>query len=68
MTDRSSPAAGQTKPNARKTKGRKPSQREYILNAGSRILYEKVAEAFEPDWQDLIERMFIAMRTQERIP
>jgi hypothetical protein len=36
-----------------------------LLNAGSEVLHEKIAEAFEPEWQELIRRMFAAMRRQE---
>ena len=36
-----------------------------LLNAGSTILHEKVAEAYEPEWQELIRRMFAEMRKTE---
>jgi hypothetical protein len=33
-----------------------------ILDKGSEILFEKVAEAFEPEWRLLLERIYRAMR------
>lgn len=31
-------------------------------DAGCYVLEERIAEAYEPDWRDLIDRMFFAMR------
>lgn len=35
---------------------------EKRLNKGAALLHERVAEAFEPDWLDLLDRIYHAMR------
>ena len=36
-----------------------------LLDAGSKVLQEKISESYEPEWQEIIRKMFIAMRKQE---
>ena len=38
-----------------------------LLDAGSKVLSEKIAEAYEPEWRELIRRMFSEMRRQEML-
>lgn len=35
---------------------------EHAVEAGCAVLYESVAEAFEPEWRNTVERVFIAMQ------
>ncbi len=32
-----------------------------IVEAGCHVLYERVVEAHEPEWQELVKRMYLAM-------
>lgn len=43
----------------RMTVGLRPSENQ--VEAGCAILYEKVAEAFEPEWRDIVRRVYLAM-------
>ncbi len=36
-----------------------------LLDAGSKVLHERIAESYEPEWQELIRKMFVEMRKQE---
>jgi hypothetical protein len=38
-----------------------------VLNAGCEILYERVAEAYDPAWRDLLRRIFQRMKKEEKI-
>lgn len=37
-------------------------QRSKILDAGCKVLYERIAEAYEPEWRELLARIYEAMR------
>ena len=41
------------------------SQRDILIEAGAAIVYEQVAEAFEPAWKDVIWRAYLAMKATE---
>lgn len=41
------------------------SQKELMIEAGAAIVYEQVAEAFEPAWRDVIWRAYLAMKARE---
>lgn len=36
--------------------------RSKILDAGCFILQERIPEAFEPEWRELLNRIYMAMR------
>lgn len=39
-----------------------------MVEAGSAILYERVAEAYEPSWRHLLIRVYAAMAKAEEAP
>lgn len=41
------------------------SQKEIMIEAGAAVIYEQVAEAFEPKWRDVIWRAYLAMKARE---
>lgn len=41
------------------------SQKDLMIEAGAAVVYEQVAEAFEPEWRDVIWRAYLAMKARE---
>lgn len=52
MTDRTDTTAASLVPSSR------------VITAGCDVLYERVAEAHEPEWRNLVARIYIAMRAK----
>lgn len=41
------------------------SQQDIMIEAGAAVIYEQVAEAFEPEWRAVIWRAYLAMKARE---